>query len=265
MKKIAVLIDFTDICSKALEFAGSIAAQAGGALVLVHVAEFGDEDKAAEIDQKLQDLHGDVPEGITVVHHIAYGPFFSVIPAVISELDCDLVVVPTHGKVGIMQNLLGSNILKLVKTLPIPALVVQANSVYSASSFETLLFPVGPHRHFDVKYKQTAAFAKLFDSKVIIYTVKNDIRGLSEDLRKNINESKDYFEAANVAFEEVSEEPKGFSAGYAKHILNYARVHGIGSLCIMSLVSDDNGYIGNNDKENILLNDMALPVLCANA
>lgn len=265
MKKIAVFIDFTSICDKALEFAGKIAAQAGSVLVLVHVADFGSESEAGSLKEKLQSLHSKVPAGITIIDHVSYGSFFSVIPTVISDLNVDLVVVPTHGKVGIMQNLLGSNILKLVKTLPVPALVVQADSVYSASSFGSLLFPVGPHKHFDVKYKQTANFAKVFDSNVIIYTVRNDIRGISDQLRSNISDSIDYFDNAGVKYEEVSEDPQGFSAGYAKHILNYAKVNNVGTLCIMSLISDDNGYIGNADKENILLNKMALPVLCANS
>lgn len=164
-----------------------------------------------------------------------------------------------------MQNLLGANILKLVKQLPVPALVVQANSSYTVDSFNTLLFPVGPHSNFDIKIKQTADFAKLFDSTVVVYMVKNDIRGLSEDLRNNFSESKKYFASSGVKYKDVKEEPVEFSAGYAKHILNYARTLDSCAICVMSRVSEDNGYIGNNDKESILLNEMSLPVFCANA
>ena len=265
MKKIAVLIDFTSICDKALEFAGKIAAQAGSVLVLVHVADFGSETEADSLNEKLQNLHAKAPAGVTIIDHVGYGSFFSVIPTVISDLGVDLVVVPTHGKIGIMQNLLGANIIKLVKTLPVPSLVVQADSVYSASSFGSLLFPVGPHKHFEVKYKQTANFAKVFDSNVVVYTVRNDIRGISDQIRRNINDSIEYFDAAGVKFEEVSEDPKGFSAGYAKHILSYAKAHNIGTICIMPVISEDNDYIGNADKENILLNSSKLPVLCTNS
>ena len=265
MKKIAALIDLTEICGKALEFAGNIAAQANATLVLVHVADFSDQSRSEEIEAKLQAFHSEIPNGVLVEDHVSYGVFFSLIPTIITDLDVDLVVVPTHGKVGIMQNLLGANILKLVKQLPVPALVVQANSSYTVDSFNTLLFPVGPHSDFDVKIKQTASFAKLFDSTVVVYMVKNDIHGLSEDLRNNFSESKKYFASCGVNYKEVKEEPTEFSAGYAKHILNYARSLDSCAICVMSHVSDENGYIGNNDKENILLNEMALPVFCANA
>lgn len=265
MKKIAVLVDFTSIGKKALEFAGNIAARTDAKLVLVHVSENHEESKLEELESALNDMHVMVPAASDISNHVVSGSFFSIIPSVINDIDADLVVVPTHGKVGIMQHLLGSNILKLVKTLPVPTLVIQENSICADTTFDSLLFPVGPHDNFDVKYKQTAIFAKLMNSTVIIYTVRNDIRGVSDSLLDNIRASRDHFEAEGVSYKEVSEDPTSFSTGYAKHILNYAKSSGTGTICIMSHVSDDNGYIGNTDKENILLNESELPVFCTNS
>jgi len=84
-------------------------------------------------------------------------------------------------------------------------------------------------------------------------------------LRRNIAASKDHFSAQGVRFEEVTEVPTGFSVGYAKFILDHATNSGSDAICIMAKVSDDNGYIGNTDKENIILNPLGIPVLCANA
>lgn len=260
--RIAVLVDLTPICSKAVEFGGHMAENAGAELVLVHVTESGGESDSS-VKEELAKLGSLVSDKVKVVNHVQSGSFFTLIPTIITDLEADLVVVPTHGKVGIMQNLFGANILKLVQQLPVPALVVQENSVLSNSAFEKLLFPVGPHTDFQSKYKQAATFAKLFNSTVIIYTVRNDIRGVSDQIRQNIADSKSYFEQQNVKFENVSDEPTGFSAGYAKHILNYADQAGANAICILARVSDENGYIGKADKENILLNSMALPVFCA--
>lgn len=265
MKKIAVLVDFTSIGKKALEFAGNIAARTDAELVLVHVAEENSETRLVELESSLNDMHVLVPAASEISNHVATGSFFSVIPTVITDINADMAVVPTHGKVGVMQHLLGSNILKLVKMLPVPTLVVQESSTCTETTFDSLVFPVGPHDDFDVKYKQTAAFAKVMNSTVQIYTVRNDIRGVSDRLLANIKASREYFEAEGVSFNEVSDDPSSFSAGYAKHILNYARTSGSGAVCIMSKVSDDNGYIGNTDKENILLNEAALPVFCTSA
>ncbi|MCB0755969.1 MAG: universal stress protein [Flavobacteriales bacterium] len=260
--RIAALVDLTPICKIAVEFAGLLARASNAELILVHVASRSDETDG--LVESLNNLGQFAGEGVEVKLHLDSGDFFSSIPVIVKDLDVDLVVVPTHGKVGLMQNLFGANILKLVKSLPVPSVVVQENSHVSADSFKTILFPVGPHADFDVKIKQTAEFAKMFGSEVIIYTVRNDVRGISDSLRGNIEAAKEHFEGEGVAHQVVSEEPTGFSVGYAKHILAYAKNHGVSSLSIMAKVSDENGYIGNSDKENILLNTDALPVFCAN-
>lgn len=96
MKKIAALIDLTEICGKALEFAGNIAAQANASLVLVHVADFSDQSRSEEIESKLQALHSEIPNGILVEDHVSYGAFFLLIPTIITDLDADLVLfLPT--------------------------------------------------------------------------------------------------------------------------------------------------------------------------
>jgi hypothetical protein len=240
-----------------------VADKAGAEMVLIHVSEPGDD--TVSLGVQLENLKQWAPENVPVTYHIGGGDFFSVIPTIVTDLEVDMVVVPTHGKVGILQNLFGANILKLVKSLPVPALVVQEGVQASHASFKTLLFPVGPHADFDIKIKQTAQFASIFDSTVIIYTVRNDVRGLSEELRRNISASKSYFKEHAIKFEEVSEEPTGYSVGYAKHILHYAKTNQVGAICIMSKVSDANEYIGNTDKENTLLNDAAIPVYCTNS
>lgn len=261
--KIAALVDLSEICNKAVEFAGLMASKSNSQLVLVHVlGADSSEDQAKEALQKLSAYAGD---GVDVKMHVATGNFFSIIPTLIHDLEVDFVVVPTHGKVGLMQNLFGANILKLIKTLPVPSLVVQEGSEIGANPFEKISFPVGPHNDFEVKIKQTSSFAKVFGSKVIIYTVRNDIRGISDKLRSNIHAAKSYFEDNGVEHEVISEEPSGFSVGYAKHILAYAENNSLSAISIMANVSDDNGYIGNSDKENILLNSQQLPVLCASS
>lgn len=262
MKKIAVLIDFTTICSKAIEFASSVAMRSESELVLVHVADPSNRSSVDDANTKMAELHQQIPTSLVVDHHVVEGAFFAMIPTVIADLNAHLVVVATHGKVGIMQNLLGANILKLVNSIRVPLLVVQESSILSADGFATMLFPVGPHSDFDIKYKQAAAFAKVFGTTIVIYSVRNDIRGVPELLTKNIAASRQYFDANGVNFAEVQEDPQGFSTGYAKHILNYARTSEIGLICINSQVPVESRFLANTDSENIILNTAGIPVLC---
>ena len=260
--KIAALVDLTDICKKAVEFAGVIAQKSNAQLVLVHVA---DQSASADtVEAELNNLATYVADGVQVENHVVKGSFFSLIPTVLQDLEVSMAVVPTHGKVGLMQNLFGANILKLVDTLPIPSIVVQESSTINQGLFKNILFPVGPHSNFNIKIEQTAAFAKFFESKVVIYTVRNDVRGISEKLRENIDAAKKYFTENGVQHEVVSEEPSGFSVGYAKHILSYAQDNSMNAISIMAKISEDNGYLGKTDKENVLLNEQKLPVFCCN-
>lgn len=264
MKRIAVLIDLTPICAQALEFANGIARKAKSELVLIHVSEDGGDKQVSDDTAQLEELRRKVSSEVKSRSHVVVGDFFGVIGSVITELEVELVVVPTHGKVGIMQNLFGAHILKLVKLLPAPSVVVQEGCTDGSNCFDTILYPVGPHTDFDVKYKQTATLAKLFGSHVVIYTVKADMRGVSEEILKNISASKAYFDRVGVKHTEVSEDPKHFSAGYAKHIINYAKENNMSSISIMARLSEGVYSIGNVDKENIILNELKLPVLCTN-
>ncbi|MFT4682239.1 MAG: nucleotide-binding universal stress UspA family protein [Flavobacteriales bacterium] len=260
--KIAVLVDLTPLCISAVKMGSAIAEISNADLVLIHISDFGSDEQ--KVNEEMEKLLSTVPSGVSVVQHVEKGAFFSLIPTVISDIGADLALVPTHGKVGLMQNLFGANILKLVKTIPIPTLVIQDGSIIPENGFSNILFPVGPHDDFHIKYEQTGRFAKMFGTKVIIYTVRNDVRGISEKMRINISESKNHFEKQGISFDEVSEEPSVFSVGYARHILQYPKSSDTDVICIMANVSDDNGYIGKSDKENMLLNEHRVPVLCAN-
>ena len=260
--KIAALVDLTPLCKKAVEWAALIAESAKAELVLVHVASHNASDES--IAEQLKSLCSIPADKVNMKSHVAHGDFFSVIPTEIDELNVDLVVIPTHGKVGLKQNLFGANIVKLVKILRAPSLVVQEATPVSAELLERILFPVGPHDNFQIKIEQTAALAKIFESEIVIYTVRNDIRGIDEKLRANIHAAKELFSREGIKHESLTESPSSFSAGYSKHILAFAKNHGISSISIMADPAEDNAYIGNYDKENIVLNADALPVLCAN-
>lgn len=264
MKRIAVLIDLTPIGHKALEFAGKLAAESEAELVLVHVAATHVEEEQKNLVAKLNELRADLPKELEVLNHLVSGNFETIIPTVIVDLQPDLVLVATHGKVGFKQHLFGSNILKLVQSVHVPVLVVQEQSEYPKAGFKKLLFPVGPNADIDVKYKQIATFARAFGSRVTMYNVRNDVRGLPEEILANIQTTSEYFKNAGVAYDVLIEEPVKFSVGYAKHILHQATSGGTDAICIMSRITDDNQYIGTRDKENILLNEAGIAVLCSN-
>lgn len=264
MKKIATLIDFTPTCEKSVEYSAAIAEKAGAELILVHIASDEKGNDGDQITHELEKYTSKIGANISVRCFVDFGSFYHVVPTTMLKLEVDMVIVGTHGKKGLKQNLFGANILKLVKSLDVPCLVIQDESVFNENTFKKLLFPIAPHEHFEVKYRQVGSIAKLFDSEVCIFAIQKDIRGFSEMNQKNLLRTKKYFDENNIKYKEVKQVQTTYSVGYAKDILKFASENNIGTLCIMSKVSKDNFYFGNIDKENILINQAAIPVFCAN-
>lgn len=262
MKRIAVLVDFTETCHNACVYGCAIAEKAGAEVVLVHVASSRQELDSAK--ERLNEFTKTIKTTATLSTYVEAGSFFNVVATAIEKIETNLVVVATHGKIGLKQSLLGSNILKLVQALAVPSVVVQPKSVYTEQTFTKLLFPVAPHEHFEIKYQQIGEIAKLFNSMVHVIAIRKDIRGLSDHNKENLKRTKQYFDENGIAYTEIKQEAEGYSIGYAKQLLNYAHENELGAFCIMAKVSKDNHYFGTVDKENIILNEHNIPVICTN-
>ena len=107
MKKIAVLIDFTQTCYKSVEFAQKVYEKSGAEIVLLHVSD--DPEKEEEIVEQVKSYANLLEENNTpYTTLIDYGKFFSTVEMAVAKSGADMVIVGTHGKSGLKQNLFGS-------------------------------------------------------------------------------------------------------------------------------------------------------------
>lgn len=263
MYKIVALVDFTPTTEVVVDFAKNIAVQKNAEVVLLTIVPKSGEEVITEAAKKMQGyvdlLKG---AGIAASTEIGTGSFFSVVGVCIDKLQASLVLIGTHGKKGIKQNLLGANILKLVQLLPLPCLVVQDDSVYPEGGFKNILFPIAAHSRFEMKIDQTRELLAA-DGKVNLYAIhKTDT--LDPELRQNIKLSEELFKKRNIKYNVVTEEATLYSVGFSRQSLDYMGKHDIDMVSIMSQVSHLNSFFGKVDKENIILNNMCIPVLCCN-
>jgi len=263
MKKIAVLIDFTDTSRKSVEFAYRIAKIHPVEITLVNISEQdqNEEDLNKKLDSFAEILKND---NIAYSTFIETGSFFSIIDMAIARVGANLVIVGTHGKKGIRQNLFGSNILKLVQRLKVSTLVVQGESVFPENGFDQILFPLAANIDFESKAKYVSEFAKMFNSTVCLYSIDNTISGLSTEMKQNLKKVNQVFDNEKVKYGFCSEEPTEFSVGFARQAITHCHNNNIPLISILSNVAKVNTYFGNVDKENILMNKYAIPVFCAN-
>ncbi len=263
MYKIAALIDFTQTTEVVLEFAERLARQKSAEVVLLNIIEKGSAEVKAAAEQKLEPMVQRLTAfGVVCKAEVHEGSFFSIVSSSMDKVHASLAIIGTHGKKGLKQNLFGANILKLVQMLKIPSLVVQDGAHYPTAGFLNVLFPIAAHSRFEMKIEQTKELLSP-DSKVNVYAIYKT-EELDAELKNNIKLTRNLFTTYGIATELVEEDTTLYSVGYSRQTIDYLGRHDVDLVCIMAQVSHLNTFFGKADKENIILNPLAVPVLCCN-
>ncbi len=263
MKKIAILIDYTDGSKVTLSQAILLAHKTHARLYAINIATSNDKFAQAESDLKTF-IKENTDSWESIQTEIGVGNLFDAVPAILKKIDPDLVVLCTHGVKGMFQHLFGAHILKLVQVIPFPSIVLQENNKKDLSSIDNILFPLGPHPEFETKIKQTTKIADELAANIVLYEIDRPGLETENQLNKNLQNSKDYFSEHHINFSRVLDDLKVISAGYSRQTLDYAMENNISLISIMSTVSKNDVLFGVSDKENFLINTMGIPVLCCN-
>jgi len=261
MRSITALIDHTEISQKVIEFTKQIARHQGVKAHLLTVVPKGDNKRSEECRSRLTDYNKEFYEaGLDVELHMIEGSFFDIVEGAVDKLHTSLVIIGTHGKKGLKQHIFGSNILKLVQMLNVPSLVVQDSSEWHAGGFAKVLFPIAEHSQFEMKMQQTR---ELMDPNgmVELYTIYKTDR-LNDETAENVTKCQGFFEAEGIKYRLVEEEAKIYSVGYARQTIAYAGESNPHLISIMAQAAGDTKVFGNVDKENVILNELGIAVLC---
>jgi hypothetical protein len=193
---------------------------------------------------------------------IKKGSIFSDISKVACE-DCyRLMVIGSHGFKGIREKFFGADILKLVKTIPVPVIVAQKNYSIPDGGIKNIILPAASHEDFHRIVEATTFIASMFDARVHLYTIEKPGQEWPEKLKSNIEKAKDTFDAHNIKYFRVNEHATTYSVGYSKQTLKYAEREGADLICLMSMPTKEFHYFADTDKEQLLTNEAGIPVLC---
>lgn len=261
--KIIVPVDFTDAADSAIELASVFADKTGLGITLLHIH---DEKIAAEPEDDLQVQAKRLAEdrGLASEFRIRKGNIFKEIPNAAEEEDYKLMIVGTHGFKGIREKFFGSDILKLVKNIPVPVIVIRKDYRIPPAGIRTIVFPAGTHKAFTNNIGATIFIAKLFDAEVHIYSVEKPGQEWSPELKANIELARSEFEKHGVRYKRVNEKQTTYSMGFAKQILKYAQSVSADLIAVMSIPTPEHYYFADSDKEMLLVNDEGIPILCTN-
>ena len=140
IRRILVPVDFSHLGEKALNYARDLACHLGAQLCLLHVVER--MDFAGEYATVLLDSAKAQAEYLGHLKELQYGlladlhteatvregvPFQEIVQAA-RDLNCDLTIMCTHGRTGLVHMLMGSTAERVVRHATGPVLVVPAQA-----------------------------------------------------------------------------------------------------------------------------------------
>jgi nucleotide-binding universal stress UspA family protein len=169
MKDILCASDLTPASDIALHYSLHIADRAASQVTLLHVVDNGASQGEAGL-VKMSKLTEQVERenGTERVRKLLLEGNFMERIAEESARDHSLVVLGTHGPRGIRQTLFGADILKLVRKLHAPALVVQENTD-TENTFDRIVLPVAAHDDIDRLMDAVCSLARLHATEVHVY------------------------------------------------------------------------------------------------
>ena len=254
--------DLSETSAKGVHYAELIAERLGSSVSLLHVMGKKEltEEGRNKATARMEELRSQITKSPAVVH-FREGDFISEITEE-SRKGHGLMVCATHGLRGLRQSLFGADILKLVRHVEVPTLVVQAKSI-EQNSFQVIVLPVAAHSGIDHLLAAVTLLAKTFGSTVHIYQLVRPGESPSDELLNNKLRMEDRLKKEGVALKIVDEPSTSFSVGFSWPTIDYAKRVGAGCIAIMSVASEEYRYIADAEKERLLTNEPGIPVLCA--
>lgn len=261
VKKIISLVDFTGVTQLALQHTAIIARQSICLVTLLHIADESKRENEKELKTQIRNFASHLEdEGISFSIHIDYGNFFEVIAGSIAALDCDMIVIGTHGIKGIKQNFVSSNIVKLIRLISTPAFIIQGHSQPPPEGYSNILIPMLEMAETTVLEKPVEMFSSLFKSKLHLlgfYTKDNE-----SNFTGKTNDQATRFNRMGLQTQMQMEETSVYTSSYSKSIVQYADIEDIDVIVLVFHESEGLKNFDNMDMENILLNRLGRPVLC---
>ncbi len=259
-KNVLVPTDFSEVCDNAISYAVETAKTANYKIYLLHVIDKNTKSSLKKeglteesIDAKLKSI----AEKIRANDHLEVetiareGNIFTTIGEVAKEVEANMLILGTHGKVG-MQKLTGSFALRVVTSSPAPVIIVQKRPV---KGFNDIVLPITSDSGPWEKTKWATYIAQSFNSTIHLLHSSN------EEVEKAIKIITDHFSNNNVEFTVK----KAGGGDFSKQVLDFATE--LNSDLIMIMTNPDKGFstfiLGSYDEE-IIFNQSQIPVMCIN-
>ncbi len=265
---ILVAYDFTSIGDIAIENAAKMASILQYKVCILHIinkASLNNLKKTNEpiesIDVKLKNIAAGIKEKfkIEVDCTSRKGSIFTSIAEVTKEMGANFLVFGTHGKKG-MQFISGSAALKLIKSCPVPVVVVQKPA--DNNQFKKIVFPLNIDPGSKQKVKWAVSLYQQFKSEFYLFIDNYTDEFIQKRLRADHNQVKKILEKHNIPHFDNHATSKG---GFDAQCIEFAKKINGDMLMISTDPDKITWSLWGSPDERVIYNTERIPVICINA
>jgi len=256
---IMVTWDFTEKSMYAVEHAVQMLSMAHGEIAVVHIVKKEQEVQEAEskMAEEISRKFPDKPGIFKLV--VRVGTIFHTIGDLAAELNAILVVMGTHGIVG-MQKFLGSWALKVIASSKVPFIVVQESPKNEA--LKNIVLPINYKRETKECVTWAHFFSKKFGTKFHLFKAKYTDSNFRKGLESNMVFITKYFNNKTIRFESVTASGE---EDFGKETIQFAK--NLDADAILLMTTRDIGftdYVLGAQEQYIIANIERIPVICIN-
>lgn len=259
--KLLVPTDFSEVAQSAMQHAIKFAEIINADVVLLHVVSSREDvEQAKEKLNKEITLGNSFSNTCKITSFVRIGNIFEDIGDVAAELGISLIFMGTH-KASRWQKLVGSRAIKVITSSPVPFIVTQ-EKLMNSNGYDNIVVPLDLNIETKQKLELVAKIAHYFDSKVHLLTNDNSDEFIKTKLKANQIWSSNYLESKDIKnSSHLVEQGDSLTEG----IFKLSKEVDADLIAIMNLADETVlGLFENSFQEEIVANDLKVPVLCVN-
>lgn len=257
-KIVVVTWDFTEISHFALAHAEKFAKASDAIIHCLHINSSKNNEE--ELTEKMQkEIDQNKIDSTSKIYPIVKeGKIFSGINEYAKAIDAELVIMGTHGRIGV-QKIFGSKALKVIVGSKIPFLTVQD---MPQSEIQELVLPFDASLEVREKMKWVVYFAEKYKLKVRILKKVMSLKDLQQRINTNISFAKRIMTEHNIPFEiDLETNIKDF----AEETIEFATKISASLIMVMTTNQPDiTDYMFGAEEQKIIANSSKIPVICIN-
>ena len=259
--KLLVPTDFSEVAQSAMQHAIKFSEIINADVVLLHVVSSRDEvEEAKEKLSKEITLGNSISNSCNLISFVRIGNIFEDIGDVAAELSISLIFMGTH-KASRWQKLVGSRAIKVISSSPVPFIVTQ-EKLMNSSGYDNIVVPLDLNVETKQKLELVAKIAHYFDSEVHLLTNDNSDEFIKTKLKANQVWASNYLESKDIKnSSHLVDQGDSLTEG----IFKLSKEVDADLIAIMNLADETVlGLYENSFQEEIVANDLKVPVLCVN-